>query len=116
MKRFYLALIVFFLCLPVATTLFAGDAEAGATGGSLTGTLASFGLSMGLSWVTGFIQKRTQKKQGWRNAIPATNAAGMGGIVAAVTQDPIYTASAAVGALAASGVQKLLKRAIWGRW
>jgi len=116
LKKAFFTLIVFFLCLPVAVVVIAGATDADQPTSSVFGTLMSFGVSMAASWLTGTIQKRTMKAQGWRNAIPATNATAAGGVVAALTQEPIYMASAAVGSLAASGIFSLFKRARTGRW
>jgi hypothetical protein len=106
-----LMVLAIVLCLPLM--VYAADSG---SGNSLLGSLLWMGGSLAASWITGAGQKRGLKSQGWRNAIPATNSAIMGGITAGLTENPRDIGAAVVGALLASGSHRIVKRVRTGRW
>lgn len=101
------------LLFPVAS--FAQDEDAGGSPFS-TARLLSFGLSMGTSFLMGAIKKKTMKRQGMRNAIPATNSLLNGTGAGAITGDPWSVLAAIGGSLVMSGSYSAQKRLRTGRW
>ncbi len=77
--------------------------------GSLLMPLASFGISTGMSFVTGKLQKNSRLNN---KPIPYRNAAVMGTGAAAITGDPLSSVAAVLGGFAASlihtGARKVL--------
>jgi hypothetical protein len=78
--------------------------------------LAAFGINMGISFVTGFVQKKVSDVHPSFSTkpIPYRNAMGLGAGTAAATGDPVLTVSGIAGAFTASllhsGFRKLFRR------